>query len=100
MRDDPNNGCEGDCHTRALFCSCEINLLSCLPYLNTMKALWCPFAAQKSWDTLLHDDEMIAIKQHKNRYQKNKKWRKTICCRGEGEGEGSPLGFVADMGEG
>ena len=33
------------------------------PYLKTIQALWCPFAAKKSWDTLSHDDEMIAIKQ-------------------------------------
>lgn len=36
------------------------------PYLKTIQALWCPFAAQKSWDTLSHDDEMFAVKQKEN----------------------------------
>ena len=36
------------------------------PYLKRIQALWCPFAAQKSWDILSHDDEMIAIKQKGN----------------------------------
>ena len=36
------------------------------PYPKTIQALWCPFAAQKSWDTLSRDDEMIAIKQKQN----------------------------------
>lgn len=69
----------------------------CFPYLKMIQALWCPFAAQKSWDILSHDDEMIAIKQEKNRHQKKKNGIRSTVVR---ERRGSPLGFVADRGEG